>query len=126
MPRQPSRPDLLADEPPASEQTNPLGKALTPCGLGGSDCPFEGSLKYLKQEREKREHVEGALTVRIDELTKALDALRMCYERVLVGLNDFELKLTKHEKTHRFFELAVLALFAGAGGFISRWFFPGK
>lgn len=123
-PRQPSRPD---DDPPSGggngnggDHDDDLGTALERCTLG-DDCPYAGSMRWLREERVKREQSEAAIVVRVDILSDKLKAAILLVEKFERTLMDLEFELHKHIKTHRMFELAVLALAAGAGGFFARW-----
>lgn len=126
MPRQPSRPDY-DDEPSdpnngnGSDPTNPLGQSIPVCKLG-DDCPYAGSMHWLHQERLKREQVEGELAATIDRLADKLQKALLLVESFERKLLDMQHDLQRHIKTHRLFELAVLALAAAAGGFLTRWF----
>lgn len=124
-PRQPSSPD---DDPPESGKggngngggSDELGVSTNPCRLG-DDCPYAGSMRWLFDERLKREQTEGQIVSRVDVLADKLQAAVLLVEKFERTLLDLEWKLDRHIKTHRMFELAVLALAAAAGGFLSRW-----
>lgn len=123
-PRQPSSPD----DPPESVKggngngggSDELGVSTNPCRLG-DDCPYAGSMRWLFDERLKREQTEGQIVSRVDVLADKLQAAVLLVEKFERTLLDLEWKLDRHIKTHRMFELAVLALAAAAGGFLSRW-----
>lgn len=128
-PRQPSRPD---QDPPESDRggngnggDDGLGLSAHPCKLG-DDCPYAGSMRWLFDERLKREQSEGVIVSRVDVLADRLKGAILLVEKFERTLLDLEAKLDRHIKTHRMFELAVLALAAAAGGFLSRWLGGGK
>lgn len=123
-PRQPSRPD---DDPPSGGHGNgnggghdDLGQSLNPCKLG-DDCPYAGSMRWLFDERLRREQTEQVIVTRVDTLADKLQTTILLVEKFQRTLLDLEFELHRHIKTHRLFELAVLALAAGAGGFFARW-----
>ena len=126
--RQESKPD---HDPPESGKggngngDDELGLSAHPCKLG-DDCPYAGSMRWLFDERRKREETEGEIVVRVDRLSDKLKAAILLVEKFERTLLDLEWKIDKHIKTHRVFELAVLALAAAAGGFLSRWLGGGK
>lgn len=124
-PRQPSRPD---DDPPSGGNGNgnggdsdKLGLPLERCKLG-DDCPYAGSMRWLFDERLKREQTEGEIVSRVDRLSEKLKEAILLVEKFERTLLDLRAELDRHVKTHRLFELAVLALAAGIGGFFARWF----
>lgn len=127
VPRQPSRPD---DDPPSGggngnggnggDHDDDIGRSLQPCKLG-DDCPYAGSMRWLFDERLKREQTEGQIVTRVDVLADKLQSAILMVEKFQRTLLDLEFELHRHIKTHRLFELAVLALAAGAGGFFARW-----
>jgi len=123
-PRQPSRPD---DDPPSGGNGNgnggdsdDLGLTLERCKLG-DDCPYAGSMRWLFDERLKREQTEGEIVSRVDRLSEKLKEAILLVEKFERTLLDLRAELDRHVKTHRLFELAVLALAAGIGGFFARW-----
>lgn len=126
VPRQPSRPD---DDPPSGggngngngdDHDDELGRSLNPCRLG-DDCPYAGSMRWLREERVKREQTEAAIVVRVDILSDKLGKAILLVEKFERMLLDLQFEFNKHKKTHRLFELAVLALAAAFGGFLARW-----
>jgi hypothetical protein len=126
VPRQPSRPD---DDPPSGggngngnggDHDDDLGQSLQPCKLG-DDCPYAGSMRWLFDERLKREQTEGQIVARVDILSDKLKAAILLVEKFERMVLDLQFEFNKHKRTHRLFELAVLALAAGAGGFFARW-----
>ncbi|MFA5634667.1 MAG: hypothetical protein WC977_02065 [Anaerovoracaceae bacterium] len=126
VPRQPSRPD---DDPPSGggngngnggDHDDDLGQSLQPCKLG-DDCPYAGSMRWLFDERLKREQTEGQIVSRVDILSDKLKAAILLVEKFERMVLDLQFEFNKHKRTHRLFELAVLALAAGAGGFFARW-----
>lgn len=122
-PRQPSRPDQDPRESGRGGNGNgddELGLSAHPCKLG-DDCPYAGSMRWLFDERLKREQSEGAIVARVDVLSDKLKQAILLVEKFERTLLELEAKLDRHIKTHRMFELAVLALAAAAGGFLSRW-----
>ncbi len=123
-PRQPSRPD---DDPPSGGNGNgnggdsdKLGLTLERCKLG-DDCPYAGSMRWLFDERLQREQTEGEIVSRVDRLSEKLKEAILLVEKFERTLLDLRADLDRHVKTHRLFELAVLALAAGIGGFFARW-----
>lgn len=121
-PRSPSRHD---DDPPngngnGDDHDDGLGKGLDLCKLG-DDCPYAGSMRWLFDERLKREQTEGQIVSRVDILADKLQGAILLVEKFERTLLDLRADLDRHIKTHRLFELAVLALAAGAGGFFARW-----
>jgi len=123
-PRAPSRHD--DDDPPSGGGNgnggdhDDLGRSLQPCKLG-DDCPYAGSMRWLFDERLKREQTEQIIVTRVDTLADKLQSAILLVEKFERTLLDLEFELRRHIKTHRLFELAVLALAAGAGGFFARW-----
>jgi len=125
-PRAPSRHD--DDDPPSGGgggngnggDHDDLGRSLQPCKLG-DDCPYAGSMRWLFDERLKREQTEQIIVTRVDTLADKLQSAILLVEKFERTLLDLEFELRRHIKTHRLFELAVLALAAGAGGFFARW-----
>jgi hypothetical protein len=127
-PRSPSRHD--DDDPPSGggngnsnggDHGDDLGRALNPCKLG-DDCPYAGSMRWLFDERLKREQTEGQIVSRVDILADKLQGAILLVEKFERTLLDLRADLDRHIKTHRLFELAVLALAAAFGGFLARWF----
>ena len=115
------------DDPPSGRNGNgnddhddDLGQALPGCKLG-DDCPYAGSMRWLFDERLKREQTEAQIVVRVDQLADKLQSAILLVEKFERTLLDLQWKLDRHIKTHRLFELAVLALAAGAGGFLAKW-----
>lgn len=112
------------DKPPKSERRDSdpqeLGLSIEVCKLG-DDCPYAGSMRHLFDERLRREQMEGQLAARIDVLADKLQSAILMVEQFRRQLLDLDFELKRHIKTHRLFELAVLALAAAAGGFLSRW-----
>lgn len=129
-PRQPSRPDFDDEDPPSNpsgrgngngdEPTDPLGQSLRACKLG-DDCPYAGSMRWLYDERLKREQIQGELAATVDQLADKLQKACLLVEKFERMLLDLQFEFQKHVKTHRVFELAVLALAAGFGGFLAKW-----
>jgi hypothetical protein len=78
-------------------------------------------MRWLFDERLKREQSEGAIVARVDVLSDKLKGAILLVEKFEHSLLDLQHELQRHIKTHRLFELAVLALAAAAGGFLSRW-----
>ncbi len=124
VPRSPSRPD---DDPPSGggngngdDHDDELGRSLSPCKLG-DDCPYAGSMRWLFDERLKREQTEGQIVSRVDILADKLQGAILLVEKFERTLLDLRADLDRHIKTHRLFELAVLALAAAFGGFLARW-----
>ena len=78
-------------------------------------------MRWLFDERLKREQSEGIIVSRVDVLADRLKGAILLVEKFERTLLELEAKLDRHIKTHRMFELAVLALAAAAGGFLSRW-----
>jgi hypothetical protein len=131
VPRQPSRPDFDDEEPSnpngrgngngnGDEPTDPLGQSLRACKLG-DDCPYAGSMRWLYDERLKREQTQGELAATVDKLGDKLQKACLLVEKFERMILDLQFELQKHIKTHRLFELAVLALAAAAGGFFAKW-----
>jgi hypothetical protein len=78
-------------------------------------------MRWLYDERLKREQVQGALAATVDSLSDKLKSACLLVEKFERDILDLRYELNKHIKTHRLFELVVLALAAGAGGFIAKW-----
>jgi len=124
-PRSPSQHD---DDPPSGggngnggDHDDDLGRSLNPCKLG-DDCPYSGSMRWLFDERLKREQTEGQIVSCVDILADKLQGAILLVEKFERTLLDLRADLDRHIKTHRLFELAVLALAAAFGGFLARWF----
>jgi hypothetical protein len=120
MARSPSRHD---DDPPSSAGGNggeELGLSLQPCKLG-DDCPYSGSMRWLFDERLKREETEGQIVSRVDVLSDKLREAILLVEKFERTLLDVRAELARHVRTHRLFELAVLALAAAMGGVLAKW-----
>jgi D-serine deaminase-like pyridoxal phosphate-dependent protein len=78
-------------------------------------------MRWLYDERLKREQVQGALAATVDTLADKLQTACLLVEKFQRDILDLQFELNKHIKTHRLFELVVLALAAGAGGFLAKW-----
>jgi hypothetical protein len=78
-------------------------------------------MRWLFDERLRREQTEQVIVTRVDTLADKLQTTILLVEKFQRTLLDLEFELHRHIKTHRLFELAVLALAAGAGGFFARW-----
>lgn len=89
------------------------------CRLG-SDCPYEGSMRELRNERRKREETDAEICVRVDrlsdELVKAITLVRT-FETTFIA---FDTKFQAHLKSHRWIEVVIMGIAAGLGGFLSR------
>jgi hypothetical protein len=123
-PRSPSRHD---DDPPSGggngngdDHDDELGRSLNLCKLG-DDCPYAGSMRWLFDERLKREQTEGQIVSRVDILADKLQGAILLVEKFERTLLDLRADLDRHIRTHRLFELAVLALAAAFGGFLAKW-----
>ena len=98
-----------------------LGKALEPCALG-ADCPFEPSMRQLELERHNRQEVDAEICVRDDKLSdELLGAIKLVRE-FQITFAALEKDFRSHLRSHRWIEVVVMGLAAGAGGFLTRYF----
>ena len=81
-------------------------------------------MRWLWDERLKREQVAGEQAAALDRLSEKLKTAMLLVDGFERKILDLQNDLQRHIKTHRLFELAVLALAAAAGGFLSRWLIP--
>jgi hypothetical protein len=124
MARQPSKPSFDSDEPPTdggngADRTNPLGHEIPKCDLG-SDCPYSGSMRWLYNERLEREQSHGEIIGTVDRLHDKLKNVHLQVDRFERDLKDIRFDLDKHRRSHRWFELGVLAISASFGGFLAK------
>jgi hypothetical protein len=107
--------------PGNGRDTNPdIGNAADPCHLG-SDCPFEPSMRQLENERRDRREAEGEIVVRVDKLSDRLVAAIALVEQFSATVKTLDESFSKHVKSHRWIELIVMGLAAGAGGALTRY-----
>lgn len=138
----PRRP--LADDIPESGRGSApdLGRSLEPCGMG-DDCPYAGSMRWLHDERLKREQVEGELAATVDRLADEVQKANLQVQSLkgsvaeLEGsirnkVKELDLELTArvlqldatfkaHVRSHRWIELVIMGLAMSAATLISRY-----
>jgi hypothetical protein len=125
MARQPSKPSFNDEEPSTdgggngAARTNPLGYEIPKCDLG-NDCPYAGSMRWLHDERLRREQVQGEISSTVDRLADKLQTIHLLVDRFERDLKDLRFDLDKHRKSHRWFELSILAIAAAFGGFLAK------
>ena len=113
VPRSPSSHD---DDPPSGggngnggDHDDDLGRSLNPCKLG-DDCPYAGSMRWLFDERLKREQTEGQIVSRVDILADKLQGaillvekfertLRRGFSGSVIVVADYELLCVSRQKT---------------------------
>ncbi len=149
-PRDPSRPhiDTLDEESedngngsgPTRRQN--VGTPLDVCKLG-DDCPYASSMRWLSDERLKREQVEGELAGTVDRLGDEIQKVSLLVQATkgqihelddlvkrklseldaTISLKVIELDavLKAHVRSHRWLELLVMGLAMGAASAITRW-----
>jgi hypothetical protein len=105
MPRAQSSPNLDA-----------LGEPTDPCMLG-NDCPYAGAMRFLHNERLKRELVEVELERLADKFQKTWLSVEAFERKIL----DVTFRLEAHTKQHRWFEIIILGVAMGVGSAIQRW-----
>jgi hypothetical protein len=124
MVRQPSKPHFELEEPDTDSgngaaRTSPLGQEIPRCDLG-EDCPYAGSMRWLHDERLKREQTQGEISTTVDRLADKLQTIHLQVDRFERDLKDVRFDLDKHRRSHRWFELGVLAISASFGGFLAK------
>ncbi len=129
-PRQPSRPDR---DPPGNGGNDPdLGQELERCALG-DDCPYAGSMRWLADERLRREQVQGELAATVDRFgdevrkcTQVVEGLKgkllELEQTVNVKVIGFDATLKAHTRNHRWIEMLVMGLAMGFASVVTRWF----
>lgn len=141
MPRQASRPNL--DDADNGNGSDPdVGERVDRCSLG-DDCPYAGSMRWLANERLKREQVEGELAGTVDRLadevkraTLSVQALKnelheldglvkaktqQLEATLSLKIIELDAALKAHTRSHRWIELLVMGLAMGFGSAVTRW-----
>lgn len=150
FPRDPSRPRNESPDAEPDDNGNGsgatrrenVGTPLDVCKLG-DDCPYAGSMRWLSDERLKREQVEGELAATVDRLVDEVQKVTLLLQAtkgqiheldtlvkakvaelgttVTLQIIELDAALKSHVRSHRWVELLVMGLAMGAASAITRW-----
>jgi hypothetical protein len=79
-------------------------------------------MRQLQQERLDRQEVEAEICVRVDKLSDELLAAIKLVREFQITFAALEKDFRGHLRSHRWIEVVVMGLAAGAGSFLTRYF----